>query len=798
LQTSGGLSQPEPYTFGQRGQEARIKYSQNKPDINATNIGEVRALNTVRTVKEEFDNNKKLRAAERETALTGSKQDFKSYLARERVRKKAAIFSTPEAYGDLDSDRGGQRLLARASLGFQRIGRGAEAWLGEQSLRNEYATRQNIGKSSGFYALDALEGGSRALLKNTLSASESLVKGGVTNVGTDKTQAAFIAGGFVAGGSLKALQLTGVTTKLKGAFESVKRGGSMLKGLRKGATVGVGTAFAADVATSNKPFNRAFELGGELLSVGAAFELGSGAGRAGVAAARSRPVQMAIRSPAFFVSGALPGAGSRGAGRVLSKAALRKQNLGIPQRQQKGLRISQDKGETVLKTRDRDLRNMLSQQLGGAPVKEVTARYNTLTLERQPFNIKLSRGDFVRFERVPGAGVRKASTPKTPLSKSFKSTELGGGGSQRLLGFQEQPVLKAGGDLQKLKPVRVNEQKQGFFNDPAQSRYAAQNIQADMKADVNLFSQQSPQKGLSLGGGFRSNKLRSRLYERLYERQGQLKTDNYLRELGRVSDSRILPSYAEGAYTPPVNTIKPPALTLKTRSKSLTDFKRDELSVQAPAMASAQNNNSLYRAQITPLTRTPLKNDVINKLDLGLKNFSKPLGGGGSRKAQNKFFMSPPVEKPIKSPRPYTPQKLNTPSINTPRPPRKPGVLFPTLQKNTPKNVLTQSYDVYVRRKGSFNLVGSGLSRASALSLGARRVGNTAAATFKVKPGAYVPKTPGFFGGFTTKNDFYRKGELFIEKPERRIKSQGELSEITFKGLSALRSRGGGFNAFKL
>ena len=37
--------------------------------------------------------------------------------------------------------------------------------------------------------------------------------------------------------------------------------------------------------------------------------------------------------------------------------------------------------------------------------------------------------------------------------------------------------------------------------------------------------------------------------------------------------------------------------------------------------------------------------------------------------------------------------------------------------------------------------------------------------------------------------DFYRKGNIYIEKPSRRIKSSGELSEITFKGIWSLKNK---------
>ena len=69
--------------------------------------------------------------------------------------------------------------------------------------------------------------------------------------------------------------------------------------------------------------------------------------------------------------------------------------------------------------------------------------------------------------------------------------------------------------------------------------------------------------------------------------------------------------------------------------------------------------------------------------------------------------------------------------------------------------------------------------------VGATIVGRTAAATFKLVP--TKAKQLGKFTGRGNLRDFYRKGSLFIEKRGRRIKSRGEVEEITLKGLAALR-----------
>jgi hypothetical protein len=101
-------------------------------------------------------------------------------------------------------------------------------------------------------------------------------------------------------------------------------------------------------------------------------------------------------------------------------------------------------------------------------------------------------------------------------------------------------------------------------------------------------------------------------------------------------------------------------------------------------------------------------------------------------------------------------------------------------------------FDVFVRRFGRFEKINiAPLVKEEAIQFGAVRVGTTAAATFKIQP-TRLPVSQRFRAkGIMA--DFYKKAArgstLFIEKRERRIKSKGELQEITFKGLRSLKSR---------
>jgi hypothetical protein len=55
---------------------------------------------------------------------------------------------------------------------------------------------------------------------------------------------------------------------------------------------------------------------------------------------------------------------------------------------------------------------------------------------------------------------------------------------------------------------------------------------------------------------------------------------------------------------------------------------------------------------------------------------------------------------------------------------------------------------------------------------------------------AFAPIKEKFSGGVVYKEDFYKsKSGMFVEKRERRIKSSGELQEITFKGIMSKKSK---------
>lgn len=93
-----------------------------------------------------------------------------------------------------------------------------------------------------------------------------------------------------------------------------------------------------------------------------------------------------------------------------------------------------------------------------------------------------------------------------------------------------------------------------------------------------------------------------------------------------------------------------------------------------------------------------------------------------------------------------------------------------------------EGFDVFIKKRGEFVKANNeALTKTSAINFGAFKVGTSASATFKLvesnKPGNK------FFSPLANIKDFTQKKNkelTFVEKRERRIKSAGELKEITF------------------
>ena len=126
-------------------------------------------------------------------------------------------------------------------------------------------------------------------------------------------------------------------------------------------------------------------------------------------------------------------------------------------------------------------------------------------------------------------------------------------------------------------------------------------------------------------------------------------------------------------------------------------------------------------------------------------------------------------------------------------PEEKPVRKIPPIQIFSPKlskdNLdFEKGFDVFAKRQGQwFKLSDRALSKQAALSLGGKWASETAGASFSLKPGKELVKKESESKAWNAlKNQFYKKGQAYIEKPSFRIDMPGEKKEITFKGLNRL------------
>lgn len=113
----------------------------------------------------------------------------------------------------------------------------------------------------------------------------------------------------------------------------------------------------------------------------------------------------------------------------------------------------------------------------------------------------------------------------------------------------------------------------------------------------------------------------------------------------------------------------------------------------------------------------------------------------------------------------FSPSRPFSPRTQVPIP--KISVILPF---KLPKGGKGSSFGVVVRRFGKFKEIGKASEFGKALKIGKQRVANTAAATFKIQQGG---------------RDIYK----YVEPNRFRIKSQGELREITLKGVAASKAK---------
>jgi len=146
------------------------------------------------------------------------------------------------------------------------------------------------------------------------------------------------------------------------------------------------------------------------------------------------------------------------------------------------------------------------------------------------------------------------------------------------------------------------------------------------------------------------------------------------------------------------------------------------------------------------------------------------------------IIKSPPLkESIIKPPESYQPLLYKQEKTKATRPPI-PDLDF---KEDDDKNL----YGVSVRRGGVFREIGKFKTQKQAFIRGKALVSRTAAASFKIEDPLEIDP---FKKGILSENQFYKSKKekgVFIEKREKRIKSRGELAEITYKGIFAQKQK---------
>ena len=202
-----------------------------------------------------------------------------------------------------------------------------------------------------------------------------------------------------------------------------------------------------------------------------------------------------------------------------------------------------------------------------------------------------------------------------------------------------------------------------------------------------------------------------------------------------------------------------------TRSGILYDTKTDVKQETILIIKPETKTKTKTRTRTKTKTKTKTKTDIIPKTIIEPKIIiqSKP-----------KIITSTPIKTIIKT-------KINPNIFN---------IIKPSMSRQSNKNIIGGLFSVKVRKKGKWINLNSGIgyNYQEATQKGLFAVGTSARASFKLVKASKGTKKKRFYGrGVFT--DFYTKGNIHIEKRERRIKSKGEKEQITLKGQMALRTK---------
>jgi len=219
-------------------------------------------------------------------------------------------------------------------------------------------------------------------------------------------------------------------------------------------------------------------------------------------------------------------------------------------------------------------------------------------------------------------------------------------------------------------------------------------------------------------------------------------------------------------------------IIIDTQSGSRTDTEIKQDNISSPSFDIISKNITLPKQDIQPIQDSQLLKE----------NKSRTRQQQKQEQQQEEIIDKSPVFDII--------QPINIIKIKQPKKEiEPPPILTFSIPKREPRQPKQQSFNILVRRERKFKSIGFTGSLRSAITKGVKRVSNTAGASFKITSG----NKPITFSSNRLPYGQFRQSTkekgVFIEKREKRIKSRGELAEITFKGLSIQRQRkkSGGF-----
>lgn len=290
----GGMSQAEPYTFGQRGGEVYNIPGKTDTGLTGANIGEISTKLEIAAGIEKL----RVKEEKRQAAIKGTAYELGEF---QRERAKAEKEKLKPSYGKYEPLKEGEKLtlkrfgeqtLGTISLGFTAAGKGSELLI------------QDVKEKAQQRGLSSIPTGMSTSLnvQKTADFTQGVISGGVTKIGTDKTYAAIVAGSMVAGGVIGFIKGT-ATPVLSGSTLSKGAASWAAKGLKRGFYAGATIAAGGIVATAPNPSKAAGELLGSGLAIGTTYNTGKGLGTA--AGAKTRATVQAAR--ASILKRKLPG-----------------------------------------------------------------------------------------------------------------------------------------------------------------------------------------------------------------------------------------------------------------------------------------------------------------------------------------------------------------------------------------------------------------------------------------------------------------------------------------------------------